>query len=124
MSRDGLIPEKRDRILAASLATGATQEQAASAACCSPRTVRRRLEDPQFCRLISDTRERLFDQVLGRALEQATSAAEVLSEVMKDGGASASARVSAARSLLEAVLRYREAGELDRRLRILEERLQ
>ena len=111
---------RRDRILAASLAAGATERAAADAAACSERTVRRRLEDTEFQELLVETRGRICQEVLGRAVSHASRAVGVLGEIMDNQEFRPAVRVSAARALLDCVLRFRETDELVRRIEHIE----
>ena len=113
-----------DRLLIATLVTGATQREAAEAAGCSERTVRRRLDNPDFRKALDQARGRLFERVLGRTIHHATMAADILAEIMTDPESRAAVRVSAARALLDSAMRYREVEELARRIEAIEEALE
>lgn len=110
-----------DYLLAASLAAGAREREAAKAGACSERTVRRRLAEPEFRQLVVEARDRICDEVLGRAVSHASRAVDVLAEVMDSTESRPAVRVSAARALLDSVLRYREMEELVRRIERIEE---
>ena len=112
---------RRDQLLVLSLATGTSNQSAAEAAGCATKTVQRRLADPGFRRALDETRNRLFEQALGRAVHHAVRAADVLAEIMDDADNPPRVRVSAAKVLLDSATRYRELDELARRVTAVEE---
>ena len=112
---------RRDGVLVASLVTGSSRRETAEAAGCSVRTVGRRLADKGFRRALNDARRALFDEVLGRTVHHATRSADVLAAIRDNPETKAAVRVTAARVLLDAALRYRELSELVERIERLEE---
>ena len=115
---------RRDQMLIVALASGASHQSAADAAGYAAKTVQRRLANPAFRRALDDTRNRLFEQALGRAAHHAIRAADVLAEVMDDSGIPPRIRVSAAKALLDSATRYREVEELSRRVAAVEDALE
>ncbi len=111
-----------DRLLAATLATGASYAQAGEAAGCSPATVKRRMAEPAFRARVEELRSDHVRRVELRLGELAGAALEALEALLADVGAPAQ-RLGAAKAVLEGVLRFREAGETERRLDDLEARL-
>jgi hypothetical protein len=110
-----------DQVLAVALASGLTVEAAARQANVAPRTVYRRLGDPDFLREVDTLRADMVGQALGRLTESMTAAADTLRALLAARGESV--RLGAARSILELPLRLREAAELAQRVRDLEGRL-
>jgi hypothetical protein len=114
-----------DGRLIRALSEGATVVDAARIAGVGRRTVYRRLADPAFREAVDDERSRLLDQVLDRlgagSLEAVDALRDVLTNPAVDG---ATARVSAARAILGALLRCRETVELAQRIDALERQAQ
>lgn len=107
-----------DEILAAALAAGATTRQAARTANVSVRTVARRQADAAFRKDVARLRAAMVDRTVGRTAAAGSAAVGTLVRML-----SASAepvRVTAARVLLDAGLRYREHVELAERVAALE----
>ena len=67
-----------DSALIAALAGGATHEAAAQQAGVGERTVRRRLEDPDFARRVDEARAALLEQAMAQLSRAATGAATTL----------------------------------------------
>ena len=111
-----------DRLLAATLATGASYARAGEAAGCSPATVKRRMAEPAFRAHVAELRSDHVRRVEHRLAELSGRALEALEALMADVDAPAQ-RLGAAKAVLEGVLRFREAGEVERRLDELEGRL-
>ena len=116
-------PKRRDRLLAAAIAAGATHADAARTASCSRKTVVRRLRDPAFRRQIEEARREILDRIAGKTTEAAEAGVAVLKEIALDGDGPRSVRVSAARALLELTLKLRESLQVVERLEELEQRL-
>jgi hypothetical protein len=105
----------------ASLAAGGTHVEAAAAGRVSLRTLARWSSDPAFRSAVQAARERLLETALGKAADLALEAVTTLGEIMRDSLAASASRVSAAKSILENVIRAREAVELVGRVAALEE---
>ncbi len=113
------ITQKKDALLVAALAKGATVELAATHAGVSERTVYRRLKNPEFQKRIDVFQEEMLQQaaaVLTAAVQEANHSLVVLQEPSTPP---AVLRV-AARDILEMALRFREAADLEKRLLDLE----
>jgi hypothetical protein len=111
-----------DPILAAALATGATHEEAAQRAGVSVRTVSRRLNDPVFRARVDAARARTVEGIQSELAAGAVQAVSTLVELLDDRNP-ANVRAAAARALLSNLLRYREAGELQRQIAEIQETL-
>jgi DNA-binding MurR/RpiR family transcriptional regulator len=108
-----------DHALAA-LLVQPTIAAAAESAGVSETTLMRWMQEPQFAGRYREARAQLVVQT-GAALQRASSGAvATLQAVMEDSEAPASARVSAARAVLELALRAREQEELSARIEALE----
>ena len=111
-----------DALLIAKLAAGGTQDQAAAAASCSPKTVVRRMKDPKFRAELDEARKQLFEAAFGRVVAAAQAAAGTLITLLARDSPPAT-RLGAARTLLESSVKFREQHEIAERVRALEERL-
>lgn len=100
-----------------------TVQAAADAASVNKSTVFRWLSDPTFAAIYREARAQLLESTLAGLQSAGGAAVETLREVMGDKTAQPAARVSAARATLDALLRMREAFEVEQRLAELEARL-
>ncbi len=110
---------KGDDLLVEALGKGRTQVQAAAFAGVSERTVRRRLEDPDFAARVRDARAeftRAAAAQLGGLYEKAIG---VLNDSLEDGDGKV--RLRAAQVVLKTGPEFRAHGELEERLLALEE---
>jgi hypothetical protein len=105
--------------LIAALASGATQEEAAAVAGVTARTVRRRLGQPEFAERVRAERSVLVTRTAGRLIGLADVAVEALGDLLRPE-ISDSIRLRAALGLLDAARVWREAGEVEERLALLE----
>jgi len=110
-----------DVLLAGALAGGATQVDAAARVGVSPRTVRRRLEDPEFVSQVERLRAQAAEKVLQALSDAIVGAVATLAELSQPP-APPPVRLAASRALLDQHLRYSQAVDLERRLRALEAR--
>lgn len=101
-----------------------TTRAAATAAKVSEATIWRWLAESGFAEAYSAARGRLLEGTLTALQAASTDAVSTLREVMADTTAQPSARVSAARTVLELALRAREELETEERLRVLEAAMQ
>jgi hypothetical protein len=108
-------------VLLAALAAGASYVDAAKQAGVHERTVRRRMDDPDFRRQV----DQLRGEVVARAVAMLSSASVEAVETLRRllGSEMDFARLAAARSILELGAKYREAEDLAVRLEVLEQRL-
>ena len=109
----------RDEILAAALASGKTHRAAADAAGMSDRTVRRRLEAPEFRAMVSAQRMELVTQVADRLAGLAPQAVETMYSLLSDDNPPA-VRCKAAQAVLSSSRAWRDASEMDARIQMLE----
>lgn len=112
--------ENADGALVLFLATGLTVEAATRKAHVSPRTVHRRLADPDFRRRVTEARADMVQRALGKLADGSTEAVETLRQLLK--AEAENVRLGAARSILELGNRLRESVDLEQRLAILEQR--
>jgi len=103
-----------DAALVTALAVGATVEQAAERAGVSARTVHRRRGDADFKRRVDEARAELLGRAMARLSAACTTAVTTLTALLT--AESESVRLGAARSVLDAALRWREHEDLAARL--------
>jgi hypothetical protein len=108
-----------DDVLASQLATGCTIAEAAQAAKVSERTAYRRLADAGFARKVSQVRNRMVGQAVGRLSQNGSLAALVLA-TMATSAKNEASRVAAAKGLLEFMFKGMEVVDLEERLTALE----
>jgi hypothetical protein len=109
-----------DEILLVALACGATIEAAAAKAGVSEATVYRRLQHEAFNRRLRKTRSDMVQRWSGMLTAAAGEAVKTLVSLQKET-TPPSARLGAARAILELGMKLREVGELEERLSALEE---
>jgi phage terminase small subunit len=112
------MPRKLNGFIA-SLLSSPNVEAAAKAAGVSRATACRWLKDPAVQARLREARKDAMSTAMARLQEAAAGAVDCLCEVQKEGE-SESARVSAARCVLEQALRAAELGDLEERLAKLE----
>ena len=108
-----------DAALIAALASGVTQDIAAETAGVSPRTVRRRLEDPDFVDRLEEERSAIVERTCSRLVGLTERAVVTLAHLLKEGVAE-NVRLRAATVILDTARAWRDAGEVEERLRALE----
>lgn len=99
---------------------GKTQAAAAVELGISERTARRYLASPEAAALLTEAVGDQLGAVMRLALDQADEALAVLARIFSDEDAKALVRVSAARSLLEYMVRLHEVVQLAARVEELE----
>jgi hypothetical protein len=109
-----------DEVLALELAAGHTQRVAGNAAGIAERTVRRRLQEPEFAALVDAVRLETRRQLLLEIVAGARAALCALGDLLDDDSVPPAVRLGAARALLEAASKQGDVLEFDRRLRTLE----
>ena len=114
----GKKAQKLDAFIAAMMSHKGV-EAAAAAAGISPATAYRWLADPDVIRRLGEARRDAMQRAMSRLMEAAVGAVECLCEV-QSSGESESARVSAARTILEQALRATELQDVQQRLDKLE----
>ena len=122
MAENGTLSRSQRRFVGA-LATTRTIRAAAAKANIGERTAWRWLCDPTVRRAADGALDSVLREATHNAASLMTKALDTLVDVMDDGEASASARVSAARAVLEVGLRYHESMILAERMSVIEERL-
>ncbi len=121
MALDGSKKRRAEELLALHLAAGATVAEAAAKCGVSLRTVARRQKEPAFRQLVVDTRSQLLERAAAQLVAAATEAVEVLRALLSAAGETA--KLGAARAILEHALRFRENSEFAARLAALEARV-
>ena len=116
------LTDKQRRGIAA-LLSEPTTKAAAEAAKVSEVTIHRWLNDAAFSAALKESRERVFESTLAALQSASGKAVETLRYVMNDKTAQASARVSAAKTVLDIAIKAREQLDLSERLRLVEEQL-
>lgn len=109
----------RGAVAVAALAAGRTIAAAAREAGISERTLRRRLADTGFAAQVHAARARIIEEAVGRLAGAAAGAIETLVRLLTS--ANEPVVVSAAKGLLDNLLRYRAAHDLDERLTRIED---
>ena len=115
-----LAARQEARTLAAQ-ARNAQQAAAAKKVGISARTMRRYMADPEFYEAYQQAHARLVEDATQRMQRGLNSAVDTLQQIATDQDAGKTARVAAARSLLEQALRYTELSDLLGRIAKLEE---
>ena len=103
------------------LAAGETIAAAARQAGCSTRTISRWLDDPDFVAKIERERATIIGQAVSRLGAAAGRSVEVLVELL--GDILPTVRLSAARAVLDGLLKLRQEVEVERRLAAIEAKL-
>jgi hypothetical protein len=111
MSANGRTDEAIEELIAVELGAGATYAEAGAAARVSARTVRRRMEDPEFRAEVNSLRRERVQAVRGRLATVASDGVSVLAELAAHAS-SESVRLGAARALVQMSLE-RPRGDLD-----------
>lgn len=114
------MTQKQNRALTA-LLTNPTKEAAARAAGIGLTTLKRYLADPEFMAEYRAAVSGLLDDATRESQQALSPALSTLREITTDSEAPATARIAAARSLLEYALRLTEVNDILDQLRELEE---
>ncbi|HMV46680.1 MAG TPA: hypothetical protein PLD20_13930 [Blastocatellia bacterium] len=117
------LSTKQQRAIEA-LLTEPTTRAAAAAAEVSEATIWRWLAEPEFSIAYRAARGRLLESTLTALQSASVDAVVCLREILNDKTAQVSARVSAAKSVLELGLKAREVLEVEERLAYLEKALE
>lgn len=112
-----------DALLVASLLEQPTISKAAKAAGLSERTAFRRLGSEDFRKLYDDERSKIITAATGRLQAAIGRAVDTLAEVLDSAEAPSTARISAARAILEYGIKYGELVDVTRRVDRLEDLL-
>jgi hypothetical protein len=116
MEQNG-TPEK-DSLLALALASGVSIADAATQAEVGRTTIYRKLENPEFRRLVAEYRDRLIATSLGRIADNLTRGAEVLAQMLDSP--KEAMRIRAARTLISLGMKLRDSVDLTMRMREVE----
>lgn len=110
---------KEEKFIAA-LLSQPTVEAAATATGISISTSTRWLQDPEFQRKYQTARRETLRRTMGRLQTAASEAVDALREIQSNGQ-SESARVSAARTILEQSIKAADIEDIQQRLDLLEQ---
>ena len=113
------ITRKKEQAVAA-LIEQPTIRDAAQVADIGEATLFRWLQDPSFQSAYRDAKRRVVDQAISRLQRASSEAVETLRTIMNDRGKPASARVMAARTVLEYAVEAIEIEDLTERVEELE----
>jgi hypothetical protein len=109
-----------DAVLVAVLAAGATYDAAAAQAGVSERTVRRRMDEPEFRQQVDAARADLVTQTTARLVSASVEAVATL-EALLGPETPPAQRLGAAKAVIELATRLREQEDLASRITALEE---
>jgi hypothetical protein len=112
---------RRQRRFVAAVLAAPTIEAAAKAARISERTAYRYLKDPAVRHALELALDDALGQVTRRAVDEMTPALHTLARIHRDRETPPAQRVSAARAILDAGPKLREAFDLAERVTALEE---
>ncbi len=104
------------------VAAGRTQRQAALEVGISEHTGSRWMQEPRFKKLLQERSCELWRATENGLTGITNEAIQALSSILRNENAAEGAKVSAARSVLEFALKFRELGTLAERLAELEDR--
>ena len=119
--KEGKFGRKQEAAIVA-LLTQRTVDEAARAAGIGTRTLLRWLQVPDFQRAYREARRAVVQQAITQVQRATGEAVETLRSVMQDAEAPASARVSAAKAILETAVKGVELEDLAARIAALEAR--
>lgn len=114
-----MLTQKQQKALAA-LLTNPTKEAAAKAAGIESKTLRRYLTDPEFQAEYQKAVSGMIEDAATQARQSLNPALSCLREIVEDGEETATARIQAARSILEYGLRLTEIADIMKQLEELE----
>lgn len=104
----------------AALIVNPSVSQAAASAGIAERTLWRWMSDPEFEQSYRQARQESVTSAIAKLQSVCTAAVDTLVDVMRDSTAPASARVAAARCVLDTALRAVEYENLEARIEVLE----
>jgi len=117
-----LISAKQQLALDVLLASG-DRARAAQAAGVNDRTLRKWLHEPAFLAALQTSQDATMDQVTAALVTAAGGAVALLASMVDNTAVAPGLRAQAARTLLDAALRWRELRGIERRLDALEQAL-
>jgi hypothetical protein len=115
-----LISAKQQLALDVLLA-GGDNPTAARAARVNERTIRKWMREPAFLAALTSAQDATLDQVTTDLVKAAGGAVALLKATVDNTDAALGLRLQAARTLLDAALRWRELRDVERRLDALEQ---
>jgi len=110
-----------DDALVLALAVGKTYDEAAAMARLSRSTVIRRMKELEFRGRVRNARAVIFDRTAGLLADGAAGAAVYLID-LAENAQSENVRLGACRAVVDAMMRIREAMDVEERLSALEQR--
>ena len=119
MADNVLLSGKQRAAIDALLAHG-DQTQAARAAGVADRTLRRWMHEPDFAATLTAAQDTVLDVVTADLVRAAGGAVALLTATVGNTDAALGLRLQAARTLLDAALRWRELRGIEQRLQALE----
>ena len=122
MDEAGQLTRKQESLMSA-LLTAPSLAAAAQHVGISEVTAWRWLKDPAFDHAYREARRVALEQAIVQVQQCTGTAVETLRQIMQDGEASASARVSAARTVLDVAFKILEVEELEQRIADIEAHL-
>lgn len=123
MAENTLLTVKQRAAVDALLAHG-DQRQAARAAGVNDRTLRRWMHDPLFAAALQEAQDTALDSVTADLVRAAGGAVALLAATVDSDAAPLGLRLQAARTLLDAALRWRELRGIEHRLAMLEDAIE
>ena len=117
-----LLSPKQQLALDVLLASG-DRARAAQAAGVNDRTLRKWMHEPAFLAALQTSQDATLDQVTADLVLAAGGAVALLAGTVDNKDAALGLRLQAARTLLDAALRWRELRGIERRLEALEQAL-
>jgi hypothetical protein len=112
---------EKDTVLALTIASGTSIADAAVKVGVGRTTIYRKLENPDFARLVCEFRDKLIAVALGRIADNLTRAADALAGLLD--APEPYIRIRAARALFSMGIRLRDSIDLTTRLRAVEAEL-
>lgn len=113
------LTTKQIRVLAA-LIKYPTHKQAAAAAGISERRLREYLHDDEFKQEYRRQLDMILNEAMAAAKQALVPAVQTLLEICKDPNRTDTARIAAARAIIDACLRLNDAADVAERLETLE----
>jgi hypothetical protein len=121
MSGHGEKLSRKKVVAITALLTSATITEAAAKCDIAESTLRRWLRNETFARRYRQERTRMLESTVNLLRQKSAAAVETLADVANDKETSASARVSAARSVVELAIKGAELQDLEERVGELEQ---
>jgi hypothetical protein len=110
----------RHELAISALLTSGSITEASQKTGLSERTIYRYLRNPEFQSMFKQAKMRLLDGAISKLRTEASGAVDVLAAIAHDRNASDTARVAAARSILQFAVEYGQTADIEERLQELE----